>query len=250
MQISFSSPAIKHCYSLRCLPVKSEVQQILSEDITINPKNHLTETSDSFGNRIMTDRIAEPHTDFSVTAEGTARIDFGKIRPEELNLIYKYPSSRTRPGKSIKLLSSSLGDIKNLPAFEAADRVSQKISEIFTYKGGVTGITTTAEEALGIGCGVCQDYSHILISLCRENGIPARYVAGIQKGTGETHAWVEIYDENGCWRGIDPTNKRICDETYLVLSRGRDFDDCGINRGLFLGGGSQNQKITATVEEI
>ena len=50
--------------------------------------------------------------------------------------------------------------------------------------------------------------------------------------------------------GIDPTNHRMCDETYLALSHGRDFADCGINRGLFIGGGTQTQSIVATVEEI
>lgn len=69
------------------------------------------------------------------------------------------------------------------------------------------------------------------------------------KGTGETHAWAEFYDD-GIWVGIDPTNHRMCDETYLALSHGRDFADCGINRGLFIGGGTQTQSIVATVEEI
>lgn len=144
---------------------------------------------------------------------------------------------------------SGLGDMANLTVLETAQAVSKRIGEVFSYKSGVTNINTTAEEALHLGCGVCQDYAHIFLSAARLSGVPARYVAGIQKGTGETHAWAEFYDD-GIWVGIDPTNHRMCDETYLALSHGRDFADCGINRGLFIGGGTQTQSIVATVEEI
>lgn len=144
---------------------------------------------------------------------------------------------------------SGLGDMANLTALETAQAVSKRIGEVFSYKSGVTNINTTAEEALHLRCGVCQDYAHIFLSAARLSGVPARYVAGIQKGTGETHAWAEFYDD-GIWVGIDPTNHRMCDETYLALSHGRDFADCGINRGLFIGGGTQTQSIVATVEEI
>ena len=119
----------------------------------------------------------------------------------------------------------------------------------FSYKSGVTRVETTAEQALELGCGVCQDYAHILIALCRALGVPARYVAGIQEGTGETHAWVEIYD-NGYWVGIDPTNHKMVDERYLKLSHGRDFADCGINRGLFIGGCTQKQTVEASVRVL
>ena len=87
------------------------------------------------------------------------------------------------------------------------------------------------------------------IAVCRALGIPVRYVVGMQEGTGETHAWAEIYD-NGIWVGIDPTNNKLVDDRYLTLSHGRDFADCGINRGLFIGGGTQKQTIQAMVKVL
>lgn len=69
----------------------------------------------------------------------------------------------------------------NLTALETAQAVSKRIGEVFSYKSGVTNINTTAEEALHLGCGVCQDYAHIFLSAARLSGVPARYVAGIQK---------------------------------------------------------------------
>ena len=226
MKIDFSSPVIRHCFSLRCLPFDTPSQRIELINVDIEPHNMLTETADGFGNRVLTDRIIEPHSKFVAIVEGKASLDFSKREKEELNCIYKYPSQHTVPGEKIIELVSGLGDMANLTALETAQAVSKKI-----------------------GCGVCQDYAHIFLSAARLSGVPARYVAGIQKGTGETHAWAEFYDD-GIWVGIDPTNHRMCDETYLALSHGRDFADCGINRGLFIGGGTQTQSIVATVEEI
>jgi len=118
----------------------------------------------------------------------------------------------------------------------------------FIYKSGSTSITTTAETALRQGCGVCQDYAHILIALCRQQGIPARYVAGFMIGEGVTHAWIEIYAA-GKWLAIDPTHNRIVDELYIKLSSGRDFGDCIIDRGIFRGIAKQQQAVTVLVEE-
>lgn len=249
MQIDFSSPVIRHCYSLRCLPFDNDYQKTEKLNVTVEPHNLITETTDGFGNRVLTDRIIEPHSEFLAIVEGNAVIDYSKKQTETLNSLYKYPSKYTVAGELIKNFAAGFISTKNMTASEKAIAIFSELDKIFFYKSGSTNINTTAEEALMLGNGVCQDYAHILISVCRLIGIPARYVAGIQKGTGETHAWVEVF-ENGIWTGIDPTNKRICDETYLSLSHGRDFADCGINRGLFVGGGTQTQKVVATVEII
>lgn len=247
MKIIFSSPVIRHCYSLRCLPLNTEYQKIEEISVEIEPHNIITETTDGFGNRVLTDRIIEPHTEFLAVVEGKAGIDYSKKKAELLNCLYKYPSKYTAAGEKIKEFAQNFICLSNMNVAEKAKLIFTELDKIFSYKSGQTNVNTSAEEALNIGCGVCQDYAHILISVCRLLGIPARYAAGIQKGTGETHAWVELY-ENGIWLSFDPTNKRVCDETYLVLSHGRDFADCGINRGLFVGGGTQKQEITATIE--
>lgn len=181
MKIDFSSPVIRHCFSLRCLPFDTPSQRIELINVDIEPHNMLTETADGFGNRVLTDRIIEPHSKFVAIVEGKASLDFSKREKEELNCIYKYPSQHTIPGEKIIELVSGLGDMANLTALETAQAVSKRIGEVFSYKSGVTNINTTAEEALHLGCGVCQDYAHIFLSAARLSGVPARYVAGIQK---------------------------------------------------------------------
>lgn len=250
MQIAFSAPVVRHCFSLRCLPFNNEYQQIRELFIEVSPHNVLTETADGFGNRILTDRITEAHTAFSVYVNGVAEIAIAAKLPEPLNGIYKYPSQYTKCGETLSSLTEVCRPLcENLSPTEAAKIVMQELRKRFSYQSGATNIRTTAEEALALGKGVCQDFAHIQIAVCRALGVPARYVVGIQEGTGETHAWVEVYD-NGIWVGIDPTNNKSVDDRYLTLSHGRDFADCGINRGLFIGGGTQQQTIEATVKVL
>ena len=62
------------------------------------------------------------------------------------------------------------------------------------YERGHAGVSTTAAEAIAIGFGVCQDFSHATLGLLRALGIPARYVSGLLSSQdAETHAWIEFY---------------------------------------------------------
>lgn len=125
----------------------------------------------------------------------------------------------------------------------------QRLYRDFQYIPGSTDIHTTAGEAWAKKEGVCQDYAHIMITLCRLKGIPARYVNGMMIGEGSTHAWVEIYTGEG-WYGLDPTNNLHVDDYYIKLAHGRDYGDCVLDRGMFRGNVSQTQKIYVNVEEI
>ena len=71
------------------------------------------------------------------------------------------------------------------------------------YRPGATNIDTTAARAFGMAQGVCQDYAHVMLCLCRLCGLPARYVSGHLLGEGGSHAWVEVVvpDPAGVGRG-------------------------------------------------
>ncbi len=141
-----------------------------------------------------------------------------------------------------------------LPAAGAAPpdflmELMHALSRNFTYAPGSTGAGTAASAAFAGGRGVCQDYAHIFIALCRLAGYPARYVAGMTPGEGATHAWVEVL-LGGRWISFDPTRDRLSGRDRIKLSHGRDFGDCSVNRGCFLGGRRQRQRVSVKVEEI
>ena len=127
-------------------------------------------------------------------------------------------------------------------------RLMECMQERMVYTPGVTDTRTTAGEAFALGCGVCQDYAHILTALCRTAGIAARYAAGMMTGEGASHAWTEVWDGQ-FWHGLDPTHNCLVDERYIKLSHGRDFMDAAVDRGCFLGTASQQQTILIKVEE-
>jgi transglutaminase-like putative cysteine protease len=99
----------------------------------------------------------------------------------------------------------------------------------------VTGVETTAAQALVRGEGVCQDLAHAALGLLRARQIPARYVGGYQfLGDGaqhEPHAWIEVWHPGGTWVGFDPTSGDAVDERYVRVAAGRDYSDAAPVRG-------------------
>ncbi len=92
-------------------------------------------------------------------------------------------------------------------------------SQALRYGYGVTNVQTTAGAALLGGIGVCQDYAHIMIAICRAAGVPTRYVSGHLTGEGGSHAWVEVLHAtrrgaSTTATGFDPTHDRRTDERY------------------------------------
>ncbi len=116
------------------------------------------------------------------------------------------------------------------------------------YAQGHTHVGTTAAEAFALGRGVCQDYAHIYVTLCRMAGFPARYAAGMVVGEGATHAWAEVW-QDGAWTAYDPTHDCIVDDRYVKVSHGRDFADCSVDRGCFRGAAGQEQTVYVKVED-
>jgi transglutaminase-like putative cysteine protease len=108
-----------------------------------------------------------------------------------------------------------------------------------TYKHGATTVSTTASEALAIGHGVCQDYAHIMLAVCRACGLPSRYVSGHLLGQGGSHAWVEVLlptnDGSGdaiAWT-FDPTHASRGGLGYVTVAVGGDYLDVAPTSGTY-----------------
>jgi transglutaminase-like putative cysteine protease len=117
-----------------------------------------------------------------------------------------------------------------------------RVHAALAYEHGITGVGTTAAEALAGARGVCQDFAHVMVSVCRLLGIPARYVSGHLLGEGGSHAWVEILrsDADGSgWtsEGWDPTHDRRTGAGYVTVAVGRDYADVAPMSGTYEGVG-------------
>jgi transglutaminase-like putative cysteine protease len=120
-----------------------------------------------------------------------------------------------------------------------ADTINDWVYQSMTYQHGVTGVRTTAAQALEIGSGVCQDYAHVMLALCRVCGIPSRYVSGHLLGQGGTHAWVEVVlpTKDGTGDAIastfDPTHASRGGLGYVTIAVGGDYSDVAPTSGTY-----------------
>jgi len=145
---------------------------------------------------------------------------------------------RAREDDALRAVADELRSTGAL-GVELAGRISRRVYEHLEYRWGVTAVTTTAAEAWAGGIGVCQDYAHCMLALCRLCGLPARYVSGHVLGDGGTHAWVEVLvqhpqDEEALRAvPIDPTHDRRAGLRYLTVAVGRDYCDVPPTSGTY-----------------
>lgn len=246
--LTFSEPVKEHDFLLRCVPPDLPEQRIIEFNLTLIPLARGGRYGvDAFGNRTFEGRIPAPHSSFRYTVRGRAvRDDSLRERDDHVLPGYKYPSHLTEPTEAIEAFLRKVNPSgSNL---EKALLLSTAVHEHFSYMPGSTAVTTTAGEAFSQAKGVCQDYAHVFISLCRLDGIPARYVSGLPQGEGVSHAWAEVWSE-GFWYGVDPTRHVPVDEGYLKLCMGRDFTDCPVEAGMFSGKTRQQQEVYMKVSE-
>ncbi|WP_327795315.1 transglutaminase-like domain-containing protein [Harenicola maris] len=95
----------------------------------------------------------------------------------------------------------------------------------FTYDNAASHAGTTATDSFASLAGVCRDYAHMLITLGRAGGIPARFVSAYAPAVKpqDFHAVVEVY-LGGKWHLLDPTGMSKPSETVRI-SAGRDAAD-------------------------
>lgn len=239
--LTFSDPVSEHDFLLRCVPAESPEQRVAEFSLDIRPITRGGRYgTDAFGNRTFTGRISAPHNFFHYTVRGCAIRDDSRRRRTEPNACYRYPSKLTEPTDALCDFLKRIAPHGNF--LDRAVMIADAVHEYFTYTPGVTGVETTAGEAFSLGQGVCQDYTHVLLALARLDGIPARYVSGLPRGEGASHAWAEVWYD-GFWHGVDATRHCMADEGYLKLCTGRDFRDCPVEVGVFAGNVKQKQQV-------
>lgn len=245
--LHMDSAVSDHDFVLRCQPMSTFAQTVLDAQTIITPQTTLSQQIDGFGNLLQIGRIEAPHDVFSFVSSGMLVIDAGDAHPEPAHPIYKRPSAMTvETPEMLAFVRDVLRVIPNASPEAKAKTLSHALCGQMEYSPGATDVATTAAETFSQKRGVCQDFSHILIALLHGEKIPARYVNGLVIGEGATHAWVEFHD-GVRWRGIDPTNDRFIDDTYIALSHERDFTDCPIESGVFRGGARQKQQVSVVV---
>jgi transglutaminase-like putative cysteine protease len=143
-------------------------------------------------------------------------------------LPYLYPS---RYCESDLLSAVALANFGSLwQGYGRVQAICEWVNGHVQFASGSSSGATTAAETLREGRGVCRDFAHLMIALCRALNIPARFVSGLDYGAdpalGPTdfHAYVEAYLGNR-WYIFDPSGTAI-PMGLVRIGTGRDAADC------------------------
>ena len=153
--------------------------------------------------------------------------------------------------------------------------LTRQLYRVLTYTPGATNVNTSILHVLEHREGVCQDFAHLMLAICRRQGIPARYVSGYLY-TGEdlprdasetsssgsasdtdiphglvsgnaTHAWIECLLPDNRWHGFDPTNNLLTNDYYVKVHTGRDYGDVPPVRGIYRGPFAHTLEVSVRV---
>ena len=204
------------------------------------PRPRIREEIDLFGNRVCyvtaprTERVVEFEIRFLVERNHQMEADDGSLVSGG---VYLEPSPLTVPDAALEQAAQAIA--RTSDPDERHLRLNEWVWQSLTYSPGVTDVATTAAAAFARRAGVCQDFAHVMLSLCRLVGLPARYVSGHLLGEGATHAWVEVLAPDPAdvsrltIQALDPTHGRRCRADYITVAVGRDYADVPPTSGTF-----------------
>ena len=265
----YDSEVRKANYQLLLIPENNSEQKVLDYQFSCSENKEIYISKNIFGFDIISYYITKPFTEFWFKLSV-------KIQKQVFNPFYVSP---LLPNIEFELINSidfqidnhlflSSTELTQMPksvnvsfpvyssetqVFDYLLKLNNFIFELLEYSPESTDVNTPISEVLQIKKGVCQDFAHLFISVCRQNKIPARYVSGylnqgaVFVGSSQLHAWVEALIPDLGWVGFDATNNLLADHHYIKIAHGTDYRDCSPIIGILETTGSQRSTHSVTV---
>jgi transglutaminase-like putative cysteine protease len=211
-------------------------QWISREEYMIEPNVPVIEYSDSYGN--LCQRLVIPQGFFnlqmSVCVETADEIDLQFDAP--LVPVQYLPDSVLQfllPSRYCP--SDQMNDLANqivsgvLPGYGQVEAIRSWIQLNVEYRYGTSDSSTSAIETATKRVGVCRDFTHLGIALCRSLNIPARMVVGYlyQLEPMDLHAWLEAFVGDR-WYTFDATQPQPRGNR-IAIAYGRDAADVALS---------------------
>ncbi|MCY7284525.1 MAG: transglutaminase family protein [Cyanobacteria bacterium CAN_BIN43] len=228
-----TNAAVPAIFMLR--PSSNSEQQILAEDCSLQPNVSVHEYKDGYGN--WCERLVVPSGSFQLTtqvqAETAAAIavnfDANFVSTENLpdsTLQFLLPSRYCQADLLSDLATQIVGD--RPMGYAQVDAIQNWIYDNIKYQYGTSDSSTSALDTSRSRVGVCRDFAHFGIALCRSLNIPARMVAGYlyQLKPMDLHAWFEAFVGDR-WYTFDATQKETTGNR-IAIAYGRDAADVAL----------------------
>ncbi|HSF59228.1 MAG TPA: transglutaminase family protein [Candidatus Binatia bacterium] len=280
----YEEPVTLSHHQLRVTPRPLPHQRSRAHELALAPAPaYRCERSDAFGNSVTELAIESAHSELEIVARSTVEVRQREVPPAETKapwedareaLAYRagwrpdpevleatqflFESPHARVKRDLRAYASDCFR-PGLPLLEAAKALMSKIHSEFKFDAKATTITTPVMKFFEQKRGVCQDFTHFMISCLRSTGLAARYVSGYvltrpgpvrqrPAGAEASHAWLALFVPGAGWIELDPTNNVLPSWEHITLGWGRDFSDVTPLRGVINGGGKQTIEVTVAVE--
>ncbi|MBL9214299.1 MAG: transglutaminase family protein [Opitutaceae bacterium] len=241
--------------------------------LKVLPTSRLSHYLDFYLNYVHLFEISEAHTELSIEANATVTTVDTPPLPlaatpaplaqigacARLDRCYDFLQSSTYVEVNADLWRLAIDATQGqTDAWQAAQAIMGHIHREFRYQPAATHVHTHMREVLQTRTGVCQDFAHVMLGLCRALKIPARYASGYLyngpadqlKGAQASHAWVEVYMPGRGWCGLDPTNNRAADGHYVKVAAGRDYADVPPIKGTYRGTAKRQLIVDVLVSRL
>jgi transglutaminase-like putative cysteine protease len=272
----FSYPeAVRESHNvLRACPLTDARQELLAYRVATTPASRVFSYVDYWGTRVDVFGITVPHTRLEVSVEATVQTKetgpltacprLASLRDTDFlaeHQEYLEPSPHTEWREPLRreaeIRAANAGD----DVVGAVLALHRAAATSITYLPGSTYVGMDVNEVFARKTGVCQDYAHLMIAMCRSVGIPARYVSGYlptalgpraktaDAGTADvtTHAWIEVAIPGAGWWGLDPTNQQEVGAAHVKIAHGRDYDDVAPLRGVYHGPAAHRLDVSVRI---
>ena len=229
---------------------------------------------DFYRNRIHSFSLSDPHKELVIKSHSivvTRDSERSKVQryelDKELHILqseklendyaeYLTNTDYTYVTPEIKMYAEEVKGSNTKSVYEQLENISAAIYSHFKYDPEATNVHTTVSNTLKMKRGVCQDFTHLMIAMCKSLNIPARYVSGyhfigdLQGRHADfeqaSHAWVEAYVPGVGWLDFHPTNNGKIDWRYVKLGHGRDYSDMFQSKGFIRV--QENKKLEILVD--
>jgi len=279
----YASPVVVAHHMLRMTPIDRLHQRVHAASLDVSPVPvDRREGRDFFGNRTTQVVLNQSHDTLVVKVMARIAVDHGPAGEpaatppwEEVralaygsaDLTPQSPAHFLFPSRQVSL-DPEIRDYAAVsfppgrPVQEGAIDLMNRIKAEFVYEVGATTASTTAPMSFALRRGVCQDFSHIMISGMRSLGLPVAYVSGYLRtvaapgdvrleGADAMHAWALAWcGEEAGWIGLDPTNGILAGNDHLVLAVGRDYADVAPIDGVIFAAGGHRIEVSVQVAPV
>lgn len=262
---------------LRASPTSDDCQRLLDYRVVVHPTARVFSYVDYWGTRVDSFGLRRPHGTLEIVAEAavetrprplpTAAPRFEQLDSSDFidsHFEYLQRDSHTDGGAAVVEAAQRQVELTGPDVVGATLAIHRFVGANLDYRPGATDIGIAVDDVLAGGVGVCQDYAHLAVAMCRSLGIPARYVSGYlftendavggdtdaESVVVQTHAWFEAAIPGWGWLALDPTNGQLVGERHVKIGHGRSYEDVKPQRGVFLGTADSDAYPTVEIRRV